>query len=474
MKRGATAAGDSPSRSGKKTKKPRAKGSDTTARSGDYELDLNRFPDKLRWLLDNDTAPGALWWLPEGDAIGIRKTVFQEQLLVQEFRGNKFSSITRKLNRWGFRRVDDEERVSEGAIAYSHDFFLRDNVAMMRFMKKEEDRKQNEVEEDAKSSEETRTASLRSLLGEGQPQALHPRHLAGQLRLGHAPHLGNLGLSSLGAGSLLGGPSAPLHASMAQHQLRANLFGGAGVPSSQLLQGNAAALAAWTSSQFPSLQSTSTELSLRNQLTMPAQQQLLLEERHQQLLLEERQQQLRRISAAGSLPRPVTNLSIDPAQALLRRGSHLDSTLLSLPGQVPSSLDGTVNPLLAAAAASQSQNAELLALRRRSLSSFESNRRSRAASIGSAPELTSVAPTTEMNRALLLQQHEQIEQERLLQLRQQLSQPAPHAVASFPMQQAAAAGNLSLSNQMYLLAQAEQEKQEKQQQQGRQKRGEGA
>lgn len=470
MKRGATAAGDSPSRSGKKTKKPRAKGSETTARSGDYELDLNRFPDKLRWLLDNETAPEALWWLPEGDAIGIRKTAFQEQLLVQEFRGNKFSSITRKLNRWGFRRVDDEERVSEGAIAYSHDFFLRDNVAMMRFMKKEEDRKQNEAEEDAKTSEETRTSSLRSLLGEGQPQPLHPRHLAAQLRLGHAPHLGNLGLSSLGAGSLFGGPSAPLHSSIAQHQLRANLFGAAGVPSSQLLQGNAAALAAFTSAQFPALQSTSTDLSsLRNQLTtIPAQQQLLLEERHQQLLLEERQQQLRRISAAGSLPRPVTNLSIDPAQALLRRGSHLDSALLSLPGQVSSSLDPAL--LAAATATTQSQNADLLGLRR----SFDGNRRSRTASISSAPELArpdlaSLDPTTDVNRALLLQQHEQIEQERLLQLRQQLSQPGPQAVASLPVQQpgAATAGNLSLSNQMYLLAQAEQEKQEKQQQQGR-------
>ena len=67
---------------------------------GDVELDLNRFPDKLRWLLDNEVAPDALWWLPEGDAIGINKDAFQEKLLEQEFRGNKFSSITRKLNRW--------------------------------------------------------------------------------------------------------------------------------------------------------------------------------------------------------------------------------------------------------------------------------------------------------------------------------------------------------------------------------------
>jgi HSF-type DNA-binding len=69
-------------------------------KSGDFELDLNRFPDKLRWLLDNEVAPQALWWLSGGDAIGINKNAFEAQLLEQEFRGNKFSSITRKLNRW--------------------------------------------------------------------------------------------------------------------------------------------------------------------------------------------------------------------------------------------------------------------------------------------------------------------------------------------------------------------------------------
>lgn len=65
-----------------------------------YELDLNRFPDKMRCLLENQTAPEALWWLAEGDALAIDKPKFMEQLLAQEFRGNKFSSITRKLNRW--------------------------------------------------------------------------------------------------------------------------------------------------------------------------------------------------------------------------------------------------------------------------------------------------------------------------------------------------------------------------------------
>lgn len=89
-------AGDSVSRNvGHET----SRGKEKTAQQP-YELDLNRFPDKMMWLLDNKTAPEALWWLPEGDALAIDKPKFMEELLEQQFRGNKFSSITRKLNRW--------------------------------------------------------------------------------------------------------------------------------------------------------------------------------------------------------------------------------------------------------------------------------------------------------------------------------------------------------------------------------------
>jgi hypothetical protein len=80
-------------------KKPRARGPSVAA-AADYPLDLNRFPDKIRWLLDNQVAPNALYWMPDGDGIIISKKLFVDQLLVKHFRGNKFPSITRKLNRW--------------------------------------------------------------------------------------------------------------------------------------------------------------------------------------------------------------------------------------------------------------------------------------------------------------------------------------------------------------------------------------
>jgi len=65
-----------------------------------HELNVDRFPEKIMWLLDNRTAPDGLWWLPSGDAFAIKKIAFIDQLLHSHFRGNKFSSITRKLNRW--------------------------------------------------------------------------------------------------------------------------------------------------------------------------------------------------------------------------------------------------------------------------------------------------------------------------------------------------------------------------------------
>jgi len=58
------------------------------------------FPDKLFELLQNEVEPTAIWWLPDGESFGINKELFEEKILNRYFRGNKFTSITRNLNRW--------------------------------------------------------------------------------------------------------------------------------------------------------------------------------------------------------------------------------------------------------------------------------------------------------------------------------------------------------------------------------------
>ena len=59
-----------------------------------------RFPDQLWHLLKYDELNEAIWWLPGDDAFAINEPVFSELLLESHFRGNKFTSIIRKLNRW--------------------------------------------------------------------------------------------------------------------------------------------------------------------------------------------------------------------------------------------------------------------------------------------------------------------------------------------------------------------------------------
>ena len=58
------------------------------------------FPEKLMKLLQHECEPEAIFWLPEGDSFGINKPLFEDRVLNKYFRGNKFTSITRNLNRW--------------------------------------------------------------------------------------------------------------------------------------------------------------------------------------------------------------------------------------------------------------------------------------------------------------------------------------------------------------------------------------
>ena len=59
-----------------------------------------KFPDQLWELLKHDELKDAIWWMAGNDAFAINETIFSGKLLESHFRGNKFSSIIRKLNRW--------------------------------------------------------------------------------------------------------------------------------------------------------------------------------------------------------------------------------------------------------------------------------------------------------------------------------------------------------------------------------------
>ena len=65
----------------------------------------NRLPEKLMDYLNQDVAPGVIWWLPGGEAFAFESSRVQTEFLDIYFRGTKVSSFIRSLNRWGFKRL---------------------------------------------------------------------------------------------------------------------------------------------------------------------------------------------------------------------------------------------------------------------------------------------------------------------------------------------------------------------------------
>lgn len=67
----------------------------------------------------------AISWLPHGKGFTIhKKELFSEKVLPRYFKESKFTSFTRKLNRWGFSRVT---RGSEAG-SYYHPYFQKGNL----------------------------------------------------------------------------------------------------------------------------------------------------------------------------------------------------------------------------------------------------------------------------------------------------------------------------------------------------------
>ena len=74
-------------------------------------------------ILSTDDYIDVITWLPHGKAFIIyKKKKFSAEVLPKYFKQSKFTSFTRKLNRWGFIRVT---RGPESG-SYFHKFFVRD------------------------------------------------------------------------------------------------------------------------------------------------------------------------------------------------------------------------------------------------------------------------------------------------------------------------------------------------------------
>ncbi|CAB9514055.1 shock transcription factor, X-linked member [Seminavis robusta] len=96
------------------------------------------FPDQLWELLKYpEELEDAIWWMPGNDAFAINEPAFSDKLLESHFRGNKFTSIIRKLNRWGFRKYVDRS-LPPKTVAYYHRSFQKGRPELVKLIEKEE------------------------------------------------------------------------------------------------------------------------------------------------------------------------------------------------------------------------------------------------------------------------------------------------------------------------------------------------
>jgi len=87
------------------------------------------FPEQLMEVLSNESLSDIITWLPHGKGWFIRdKGRFEKEVMPLYFDNpqSKYTSFTRKLNRWNFYRVSSG---SENG-AYYHPLFLRDNKSL--------------------------------------------------------------------------------------------------------------------------------------------------------------------------------------------------------------------------------------------------------------------------------------------------------------------------------------------------------
>ena len=74
----------------------------TNHADGDEDDDSKIFPMRLHEILNDEAHANAICWLPHGKAFVIRdRKIFAETVMPKFFsRKAKYSSFTRKLNRW--------------------------------------------------------------------------------------------------------------------------------------------------------------------------------------------------------------------------------------------------------------------------------------------------------------------------------------------------------------------------------------
>jgi hypothetical protein len=91
------------------------------------------FPDMLLSILEDEEFGDTVWWNQDGSAFCIVPSGFIEKVLEKHLQGTKFYSFTRKLNRWGFKKIVDGF-FPRGTVAYQHEMFQRGKPELLKNM----------------------------------------------------------------------------------------------------------------------------------------------------------------------------------------------------------------------------------------------------------------------------------------------------------------------------------------------------
>jgi len=90
-------------------------------------------------ILSNESNTHIISWLPHGNGFVIhKKKTFASEVLPRYFKASKFTSFTRKLNRWGFSRIPRGPETG----SYYHKLFRRDNPELVLQMSSNSGNKQ--------------------------------------------------------------------------------------------------------------------------------------------------------------------------------------------------------------------------------------------------------------------------------------------------------------------------------------------
>jgi len=85
--------------------------------------DAKIFPQKLMDILSDPANEDAVCWHPNGKVfVIVNRQKFSKRILPKYFRKSKYTSFTRKLNRWNFTRLTRGRQQS----TYYHEFFQKD------------------------------------------------------------------------------------------------------------------------------------------------------------------------------------------------------------------------------------------------------------------------------------------------------------------------------------------------------------